>query len=190
MRIVDLNTYLDFRKALDKRITIFYSSLTGIVTFILFLSVGFFQGILIGIISFVIIFVMVYGIRIMVNNNVERKRGKVELNGSILDVTYNGEFGLLEVTDHSFKYIPLQKFGLNKVPEIEIDEDLFIGIGRYNFGKFQKLKYGEDVRCQMTVKSMPHGVLYQFDFYDVSGALEKMTEILDKVSRFDIEKHQ
>ena len=190
MRIVELKEYLDFRNKLDKRITIYYSAIIGIVFFIFLVFVGIFQGIIAGLVAFVLMFLLVYGIRVMTNNGVDRKRSKEELNGIVLDVTFGGEFGLLELNNDSFKYVSLQKFGLNKVPDIPIDEDLFIGIGKYKFGSLQKLKLGEDVKCQITLKSMPHGVLYRFDFYNVNGALEKMTAELDKVNRFNLEKHQ
>jgi len=191
MRIVELKEYLDFRNKLDKRITIYYSAIFGIVfTLILVFSTSFFQGLLVGLVAFVIMFLFVYGIRVMTNNGVDRKRDKTILNGIVLDVMFGGEFGLLELNNDSFKYVSLQKFGLNKVPEIPIDEDLFIGVGKYKFGSLQKLKLGEDVKCQITLKSMPHGILYRFDFYNVNGSLEKVTAELDKVNRFNLEKHQ
>ena len=96
MRIVELKEYLDFRNKLDKRITIYYSAIIGIVFFIFLVFVGIFQGIIAGLVAFVLMFLLVYGIRVMTNNGVDRKRSKEELNGIVLDVTFGGEFGLLE----------------------------------------------------------------------------------------------
>lgn len=190
MRLVELSKFLSFRKKLDIRVTIYFSAMVGIAFFIIVMFSGFFMGLLWGIIMFGVSFGIIYGIRVMTNKGVDRKRSNAEVFGTVLDVAFDGEFGLLAVDEEKFKYISLQKFGLNKVPEIEINEDLFIGIGRYKFGKLQKLKLGADVKCQITLKSMPNGVMYIFDFYDVDGALEKMTEALDKVNKFNLEKHQ
>ena len=190
MRIVELSEYLKLRNKLDKRITIYFSSIVSIVFFLFFVLSDFFEGVLVGVVTFVIMFVIIYGIRVMVNKGVDSKRSKAILNGIVLDVNFGGEFGLLEINNDSFKYVSLQKFGLNKVPEIEINEDLFIGVGKYKFGSLQKLKLGKDIKCQITLKSMPHGVLYRFDFYDFNGTLEKVTAELDKVDRFNLEKHQ
>ena len=190
MRLVELRRYLEFRKKLDKRVTRYYSAIIGIVVFILGMFSGFLDAVIWGIVMFIISYIVIYGIRAMTNNSAENKRSKVDANGVVVDVALSGEFGLLTVGENKINYISLQKFGLNKVPEIVINEDLFIGIGKYKFGKFQKLKLGEDIKCQVTFKSMPHGILYRFDFYDVDSTLEKLTEILDSVNRFNVEKHQ
>lgn len=190
MRLVELSKFQSFRKKLDIRITIYFSAIIGIAFFIIVMFSGFFIGLLWGIIMSGVSFGIIYGIRVITNNGVDRKRTKAEVFGTVIDVSFDGEFGLLAVDEDKFKYISLQKFGLNKVPEIEINEDLFISIGRYKYGKLQQLKLGGDVRCQITLKSMPHGVMYIFDFYDVEGTLEKMTEVLDKVNKFNLGKHR
>jgi len=190
MRLVELKRYLEFRKKLDKRITRYYSAMIGIIIFILGLFSSISDAVIGGAAMFLVSYVVIYGIRTMTNNSVESKRSRVEANGVVVDVTLSGEFGLLTVGENKINYLSLQKFGMNKVPEIVIDEDLFIGIGKYKFGKLQKLKLGVDIKCQVTFKSMPHGILYRFDFYDVDSTLEKLTEILESVNRFNVEKHQ
>ena len=190
MRVVELSKFLEFRKSLDRRITLYYSSIVGIVFALLIFISGSISGIIWGIIMFLLAFGIIYGIRVMANNGAEKKRNKAVVTGDVLDVTLDGEFGLLTIEENKINYISLQKFGLNKIPEIEINEDLFISIGKYKYGTLQKLKLGADIRCQMTFKEMPNGIHRRFDFYDIDGSLEKMTEILDKVNKFNLEKHQ
>ncbi len=190
MRIVDLNRFLEFRKKLDRRITLFFSAIIGIVFFVFIMFSGFFTGLIWGIVMFVLSFLIIYGIRVMTNNGVERKRSKAEATGTVLDVNFGGEFGLLVINEDKIEYVSLQKFGLNKVPEIEINEDLFIGIGKFKYGIFQKLKYRDDIRCQITLNAMPRGIHYIFTFYDIEGSFEKVTQLLDEINQFNLEKHQ
>jgi|LGOV01.1.fsa_nt_gb hypothetical protein len=190
MRLVELRRYLEFRKKLDKRITKYYSGMIGIIIFVLGLFSGLLEAVIGGTVTFLISYAFIYGIRAMASSSAENKRSKVVANGVVVDVTLTGEFGLLAIGENKINYLSLQKFGVNKVPEIVIDEDLFISVGRYKFGKLQKLKLGDDIKCQVTIKSMPHGILYRFDFYDVDSTLEKLTEILESVNRFNVEKHQ
>ena len=190
MRIIELEKFLDFRKKLDRRITLYYSAIIGIAFFVLILFSNFFTGLIWGIIMFLLSYGIIYGIRVMTNGGAEKKRSKVVVEGTVLDVTLDGEFGLLVINENSFKYVSLQKFGLNKLPEIEINEDLYIGVGKFKYGKLQQLKFGADVRCHISLRTMPLGVTHQFAFYDVEGTLEKVTEVLDKVNKFNPEKHQ
>ena len=190
MRIVDLNKFLEFRKRLDRRLAFYYSAIVGIVFFVLVILSNPLQAFIWSIVLFLLSYGIIYGIRVMTNNGAESKRSKAVTKGAVLDVNLKGEFGLLSIEEDKINYISLQKFGLNKTPEILIDEDLFMGIARYKFGKLQKLKLGKDVKCQLTFKSMPHGMIYLYDFYDVDGAFDKMTELLDKISQFNLEKHQ
>jgi len=190
MRIVELIKFLEFRKNLDNRITLYFSSLFGIIVFVLLILGNLVTAFISGIVTFVIVYGLTYSIRIIVNNGVEKNRLKAVVNGQILDVTLKGEFGLLGIEDNKISYVSLQKFGVNKMPDIIIDEDLYIGIAKYKFGKLQKLKLGKDVRCQLTFRAMPNGVFRIFDFYDVDGSFDKVNELLNQINKFNPEKFQ
>ena len=190
MRIVELTKFLEFRKKLDKRITLYYSSMLGIIIFVLFLLGDPLSAILFGIVTFGAVYGLIYGIRIMANNGAEKKRDKAVINGQVLDVMLKGELGLLGIEENKISYVSLQKFGVNKIPDIIIDEDLFIGIAKYKFGKLQKLKLGENIKCQLSFQAMPQGIFRIFDFYDVDGSFDKMNELLNQISRFNYEKYK
>jgi len=190
MRFVELERYLSFRKELDRRIAIYFSSIIGLVNFIFFVSSGFISGVIWGVVMFLITYAVIIIVRTLTNNSVEKNRDKVVLNGAIIDATCKGEFGVLLIEQDRINFIALQKYGFSKVPEILINEDLYIGIGKYKFGIIQKLKLGKDIKCQITLKLMPNGAMYHFDFYDVDGAFNKTTELLDSINRFNIEKYQ
>ncbi len=190
MRFVELERYLQFRKELDKRIAIYFAAIIGLVNFIFFMFDGVLVGVLWGSFMFLVSFSATYGIRLLTNKIVDKNRVKVSPSGVIIDVTLKGEFGLLAIEQDKITFIPLQKFGVSKIPEIIIDEDLYIGIGKYKFGTMQKLKLGNDIKCQITVKAMPNGPLHAFDFYDVDGTFNKVTELLNSINRFNVEKYR
>ncbi len=190
MRFVELDRYLQFRKDLDKRIAIYFAGIIGIINFIFLAFDGFLMGVIWGGITFLIVFTVTYGVRILTNKSVERNREKVDPSGVVIDATCKGEFGLLTIEQDRINFISLQKFGFSKVPEIIVDEDLYIGVGKYKFGIMQKLKLGKDINCQISFKAMPNGTFYRFNFYDVDGTFDKVTELLGSINRFNVEKYQ
>ncbi len=189
MRVIEANQFIEFRKRLDKRLTMFFSVVFGGITFLFFLFSDFLTAMIAGVAMFVFVYALLYVLRGRVSKNIESKRQKVEDEGTMLDVEFRGENGYLIVTEKALKFVTLTKFSDNKSFELEINEDLFISIGEIKYNRIRKLKYGVLVRCSIDVKSMPHGVFYGFTFFDIDGALKKMVEALDKVNQFNLEKH-
>jgi len=190
MRVVELDKFLELRKKLDRRVSLYYGIITGVVFFIFGIFSGILAGLGWGIFMFVFGTLSIYGIRFLTNNTVDKARQRLELEGTVLDVIFNGEFGLLVIKDKLIKYISLTRFSQNKIKDIEVNEDLFIAVGELQYVRLQKYKYGEFVKCHITLNQMPNGPLYQFTFFEVDGVLEKITAELDKINCFNLEKYQ
>ena len=190
MRLIDLEKYLGLRKRLDIRLSIYYGAFAGFMFFIFGLTLGLTSGLLWGLFMFVFVAGSIFGIRKLSNRSIDRARASAHLEGSVIDVSFNGEFGQFIINDKKLMYVSLTRFSQNKVPDIEINEDLFISTGKFSKVRLQKLKYGDIEKCHITLKEMPNGLYLRFAFYDVDGALEKVTEALEKVNCFDVEKYQ
>lgn len=193
MRIVELIKFIEFRKQLDFRFTIYYS---GIITsiFFLLLLLGSFSGslpihlILSGIffsaIFFAFVFGIIYSIRAIMNGVVERKRRSIKISGQVLDVIYEGDFGLLSIKEDKIEYQTLVKSSFNKLISEEINETLYISIGKLEYSKLKQLKFGDIEKCHITINQFETGVFRRFFFYNIDGSFDKVLGILESVNKF------
>ena len=189
MNLLDYDRFVASKKELDLRITLYVSGLFSIIFFVLLLFSGSF-GIAFGtlIFSFIFLFGLTYGVLFLQTKGVLKKLKDLELEGPFLPVTFRNEQGVLVFTQDKLIYHGLLMGSNNKHVEIPIDEDLFMAFGEYNRKKRHELKYGQYKKCHITLRKMPHGVFYQFSFFDVDGLQEKVGEQLNQVSQFNSEK--
>lgn len=188
MRFVDLKNYKKLRRNITMRSGFMYGLPMGLLLFLITISGGFFEALLFGVIVFVLIFSVVFVIREVSHNMVERKREKALFECVYIDVIYRGEMGALSILDDRLKYHTLTHGAMNKDFEIELTENLFIDAGEVEYNKIQSIKYKGIDQGYVIARELPHGVVYKFTFYDIENALARVIHRVDEVSQFNGEQ--
>jgi len=191
MSLLNLQEYAKVKKKLDFRITLYYSGLTGIALFFFILLSGLVgTAFIVGILTFLLLFGLVYGILYLQTNSVLKKLGKLEINGTYLVVTLMNEMGILLLDKDQIKYTALLGMSNTKKLDMQVNEDLFIAYGEVKRRKRDNWKYGEYKKCHITLREMPHGMVRHFVFFDIDGLLDKVGEKLGEISVFNSQKYQ
>lgn len=191
MTLMDLETYIQTKKKLDLRISLYYSVIVGVILFILPLLGGSFVGGLVaGILSFGFLFGLVYGLLYLQGNSVAKKLRNMDVDGVYLVVTYMNELGVLVLNQDKVVYHALLAMSNNKKIELPVTEDLFMAFGEYRRKKRDQYKYGDIQKCHITFREMPHGMVRQFSFYNIDGVIDRVGERLNEISVFNAEKYQ
>ncbi len=190
MRFVDYEHYVQAKKQLDLRMALFASILTGILLFLLGLGGGAGLAFGLGIGGFIILFLLVYGLLRLTEAGADRKRRKIDINLPYLDVTFQGELGILILADDAIVFKALNAMATNKEVVLDINEDLFVSFGEFRRKALDKYRYGELEKCHITVRPMPHGVVRTFVFFNIDNCIESVERRLNEISRFNSAKYQ
>lgn len=185
MRLSNLEEHIKLRKQLSFNTALFYSLPIAIFLFILTISSGFFGALLFGALFGIAIFGFIYLIREITHKSVDRKRAKTNLSNDYIEVIFKGEIGLLEFAGSTLKYHTLTPGSSEKNIEIECDEKLFMATGLIKHSKMQSYRYKSIEEGHLTVKTMPHGLIRQFTFFNINDALNKVTDIVNKINKFE-----
>ena len=70
----------------------------------------------------------------------------------------------LAMISDTIKYLNLTRMSQHKVPALEVNEDLFMSVGKIEYKRLQKVKYGDFARCHITLKPMPNGIFCRDEF--------------------------
>ena len=184
MRLVDLEKQKRVRKQVSIQAGLTYGVLLGGILFILLVAVGFFEALLFGLIAGGFLFGLIYFLRELTHKGVERKRSKLEIHNPQLDVTIDGEIGVLEIQKEKLIYRTLTPGGANKYFELDINENLFMAVGIIEYRMFQKFQYKGIESGFIMVKEMPHGIPRQFIFYNIDNVIEKVDNLIKEVNQF------
>jgi len=191
MSLIDIQEYLSVKKKLDMRVTLYYSGIAGVLFFLFILFGGdFTAALIIGIVSFLFVFGLVYGILYMQTNKVSKKLGKIQVEGTYLIVTLMNEVGVLSFNQDRIRFKSLLAMANTKSIDIDINEDLFMGYGDFKRRKRDEIKYGVYTKCHITFRAMPHGQVHQFAFFDIGGLIDKVGTTISQFSQFNAEKYQ
>ncbi|MFK5883046.1 MAG: hypothetical protein QM489_01760 [Candidatus Izemoplasma sp.] len=193
MRIVELIKFIEFRKRSDIRFTIYYSGLITSVIFLLTILgslsddnpiLSILSGLLFSAFLFAFIFGIIYGMKALVNGGIERERLSIETSGQVLDVMFEGDFGLLSISEEKIEYHTLIKSSYNKLISEVINETLYISIGKLKYSKLKQLKFGKIEKCHITLNQFETGIFRRFFFYNIDGSYDKILSILEGVNKF------
>lgn len=179
MRIVSLEKYDEVRKKITIRMSIFSGALLGIPTFLFLVLGNFLAGVLVGVIVFGLMFGLVYVLRTMTEKSVARRRNKLEFHGEYIDVLYNREYGVLEFLDNAMVFHNLTP-GAMEEKRMEIPYDMEIIAGEIEDRPREKLVYKEIPRGHVTINDPKIMRLFQFVFFDIEGAKDRIVEIVNK----------
>ncbi len=186
MRIVDLNKLLEIKKRITLRMSIAAGVLIGVPLFLLSLGAGFFTALLFGVLIGGGLFALVFLIRSLTDKGVEKRRAKLgELNGDVIDVMFNREFGLLELFDDMIVFHNLTPGGQEKKHhEISLTNQTFIAAGTIENRTREKLVYKDISRGYVIVRESQNAVPAQFVFINIDGALEHILQIVNTISKY------
>ncbi|MCF7926093.1 MAG: hypothetical protein K9L74_00760 [Candidatus Izimaplasma sp.] len=191
MRMVELNTFLQIRNMIAKRIATIYALFIGIVFFVLIIFSGhIYTALITGVVVGLIIFVVVFLMRHSMYKHTEMKRKSMVFDNPHIDVRYKNEIGVLEFKANKISYIGLVSGAENKEIEIDINEDLFMACGPIDHTKFDLLKHGKIKRGYILLKEMPHGESYKFIFLNIDNTLESVNKELEKLNQYNKAKHK
>ena len=190
MRLISYDASHQAKLQADKKVAMRFSIFLGVLLFFLGLGGGFGVGLILGLVSFAIFYGLIYGLRLMITKKVYRKLSEVQVEGTYLEVYLQGEMGLLVFTPTVVRYHPLQAGSLHKALEIPINEDLFMAFGDIKPTAMAKLRSGGLPQGFVMLRQMPHGLVRQFLFFEVDGAIEKVGAVLNEISQFRAEKYQ
>lgn len=199
MRLVDYKKFLKFRKKLDLRITAYYSGILTIIFYMIILLGSFtseeplldlFIGLVFSALVFFIMGATIFFTRSLVNNGVERKRTHEQLDGKVLDVLFEGEHGIIIINEKQIEYKTLTAFSFNKQVINEINENLFISVGKLKYSKLNSIKFGSVEKCHITIRQMPQGAFRRFYFYNIDGIYDEIFELIKSINKFELEDYE
>jgi len=189
--MIDYDKFVEMKKALTLRITIYFSVIFSVAMFFLVLFAGSFGGAFVTlIVSFLFLFGLTYGILVLQNKTVFKKMKELESTVPFLHVTFRNEQGVLYLHEDKLVYEGLILGANNKHFELPITEDLMLSYGEYLRKKRHEYKYGPYKMCHLTAVEMPYRMVRQFSFVDIDGALDKVGEVLNRINKFNQEKYQ
>lgn len=191
MNMIPFNLFAQAKKELSRKRPLFYSALLAGAVFILLLfsgEVGLAFGA--GIVVFLFLFVLSYGLLSMQTKTVLKRTSAFTEQVPHINVTFEREEGILCFYDQHLVYKGLIKGANNKEFAIEINEDLFISYGDLKPRKTDRFTHGSNQQCHITIQPMPHGIPRQFVFYNIDNAIAKVGHRLEQINRFNLEKHR
>lgn len=184
MNLIPLDKQIKARKKVSFNVAKFAGIATFIVLFILALGAGFLGALIFGLLFGGGLFALIYYLREFTHKGVERRRKKLTLSNPHLDVTLNGEIGILEICDDKFVFHNLTPGASKKPFEVPIDENLFIASGDIKYRKIQGMTHKHVASAYIMIKPMPHGLPRQFVYFNIDGAIDKVLEELNRVNKY------
>lgn len=188
MRFVDLKKYIMIRNRITLSVSLFYGVPLPVLLFLLALSSGVVDALVLMFISFILIFGLVFTLKTLVNRGIEKKRKRVEFECLYLDVYFKGEAGALCILENEIKFHTLTPGGTEIDFDIPLNKDVFLTVGTFETTKLRKLKYGGVELGYVMVKDLSDGLIRQFAFYNVEDVLQKISHRIEEVTLFEGEK--
>jgi hypothetical protein len=184
VRLLDQKAFEELYKRDTIQAGLFFSGLTGVILFVLFVGAGFGTALIAGIVVFGLLFGMVYGLRMMIFKGFERRKAKQAFDAPHIEVTLRRELGMLVFYSDVIRFVSLSPGTDTKDFDIPITPNLFIGTGQIQFSKFQSYRKKGIEEGFVLVKEMPHGMFYQFQFYRVGNNLDEVTNVVNGITQY------
>ena len=184
MRLLDQDAFVNAFKKDAKQAGIFFSILTGVLVFMLFVSTGFVTALLSGVVVFGLLFGTVYGIRNMILKGVERRKRKQVFDSPYIEVKFRNETGVLVFYNDVIRYVTLTAGAEEKTFEIPVTPSLFIASGEIEYTKFQSYRKRDIHEGFVLLRDTSHGIPYQIVFYNEKGSLDNVTEVIQGITQY------
>lgn len=189
MRFVDLKKYISVRNSVTFRIAIVYSLPLPIVLFLLTLPSGLFDAFLILLLSFLLLFGLIFILKSLVNRGIEKKRRRTDFECLYLDVYKEGQAGGLCLLDKKIVFHTLSPGGTLSDFEYPINQDVFIGVGVSEQSTFSKIKYGKIELGYIVIQDDKNDFREYFSFYNIDNVIDKVNRRIEEISLFEGEYH-
>jgi hypothetical protein len=189
MRFIDLKKYISVRNSVTLRISIVYSVFVPFLLFLLTLSSGLKDAFLIFLISFVLLFGLIFVLKSLVNRGIEKKRRRTNFECLYLDVYKEGQTGGLCILDKKIVFHTLSPGGTLSDFEYPLNRDVYIGVGAILQSTFSKIKYGKVELGYIVIKDDSNNYSEYFSFYNIDDVITKISHRISEVSQFEGENH-
>ncbi len=188
MKLINIEDYILKRKLIDRRQALFFGVIIGVVIFLFLVTVDFLAGFIVGLLSFGFVYGLVFLLTSLQGNTALKKLKEMSFGEYSLEVNFinNGinERGLLSLNEDRIIYQPLIRMASQKAFEMEINPNLFLAYGDVKKRKLHKYRFGDITQSHVTVRAMPHGMTYQFVFYNIDDLESRVGERLEQISKF------
>jgi len=184
VNIVELSKHKEVRKKISLYTSLVFSVPTAILLFLLSLGGGFIAALLFSVLIGGSLFGFIYFIREVTHRGVERRRQKLDISNTCIDVLYNKEIGVLEFTDDKLIYHTLTPGAANKDFEIMISDKLYMSAGTVKYSRLQSYTHKDIESGFILIKLMPNGLPYQFIFYNIDDSVSKVLELVNRLSKY------